>query len=250
MHKAICLNGVTPAKVAFAPLAAALEGQAELILKDLDGYAADFADDYGPKTELEAIRRLAEAAGWDRFHLLGQSFGASVALAFAREHPQRVISLALVEPPFVGNDCSWSETYAGLLAALDQALQTPLVERPLAFFRALTAPGQALPLSATGAPPEWLLPRSERQGRMWPRWRDGTRGPLQLLPPVRDVYVALGGRTHPGFRAVAEWLGARVPSAVIDVYPERSHFDAPHVAEAPRFAQALLSMWDSHAVST
>ena len=69
------------------------------------------------------------------------------------------------------------------------------------------------------------MPRNRPDGGA--RSRDGTRKPWQLVPRVGGVYVALGGRTHPGLRAVADWFGARVPSAVIDVYPERNQLDAP-----------------------
>ena len=39
----------------------------------------------------------AEALGWDRFHLLGHSLGASIAMAMAAAQPERVQSLILIE---------------------------------------------------------------------------------------------------------------------------------------------------------
>jgi pimeloyl-ACP methyl ester carboxylesterase len=99
MHRGICVNGLTPAELIYAPFISELEGRAELIPKDLEGYAAQLADDYGPATEIAAINRVADIARWDTFHLIGHSFGASVALAFADQHAERVLSLVLIEPP-------------------------------------------------------------------------------------------------------------------------------------------------------
>jgi pimeloyl-ACP methyl ester carboxylesterase len=120
-HRAICLNGVTPADVTYRSFAAALSVDAELRLKDLEGYAAEFPTAYKLETEVFGISRVARDAGWARFHVVGYSGGASVALAFAGARPQAVLSLSLIEPVFVGNDASWSDEYAALLASIDDA---------------------------------------------------------------------------------------------------------------------------------
>ena len=245
VHRAICLSGLTPANSIYAPLAGALAGHAELVLKDLEAYGTTLPAGYRPATELAGINWAADAYGWERFHLVGHSFGASIALAYACDRPQRVQSLVLIEPPFVGTDTSWSEQYAALLHSLDDALRASLAERPRAFRRALAAPGEEIPSSGSGSMPDWLLPRSERQGLIWPLWRAPDSGPKRLLPPVEAIYIAVGGRTHPGFRVVADWLAHQLSAATIDVYPERDHFDPPHVAEPEGFAAAVLAMWDA-----
>lgn len=53
---------------------------------------------------------------------------------------------------------------------------------------------------------------------------------LELVPPPLVLLIAVGGRTHPGYRAITEWLAQQVPARV-EEYPERSHFDPPHLAE-------------------
>lgn len=243
VHRAICLSGLTPATSIYRPLAGALAGRAELILKDLEAYGPNLPAAYGPATELAGINGAADASGWEKFHLVGHSFGASVALAYACDRLQHVLSLVLVEPPFVGNDTSWSDQYGALLDSLDKALRAPLAERPRAFRLALTAPGEEI--LSSGSMPDWLLPRSERQGLIWPLWRAPDSGPRRLLPAVEATYIAVGGRTHPGFRVVADWLAEQLSAAAADVYPERDHFDPPHVAEPERFAAAVLAMWDA-----
>ena len=48
--------------------------------------------------------RTAADAGAERFHLVGYSGGGAASVAFAAEHPQRLLSLALLEPAWMGTD--------------------------------------------------------------------------------------------------------------------------------------------------
>lgn len=89
-HRVICVSGASPAAEVYAPLPAQLEGRAELIAKDLAGFAPIFPAEYGPDTELEGVDRVAQAAGWTRFHLVGNSMGGTVVLAYTVRHPDRV----------------------------------------------------------------------------------------------------------------------------------------------------------------
>src|SRR6266513_394735 len=49
-----------------------------------------------------ALLRAADERGWERFHLVGYSGGGAAALAFATRHPERLASLALLEPAWAG----------------------------------------------------------------------------------------------------------------------------------------------------
>ena len=51
--------------------------------------------------EAQDLRLLLDALGWSRAILVGSSYGAFTALAFALEHPERVIALAAAEPPMM-----------------------------------------------------------------------------------------------------------------------------------------------------
>ena len=44
---------------------------------------------------VDDVRAVADAAGAERFHLVGESTGGTVALAFAARHPQRVLSVTV-----------------------------------------------------------------------------------------------------------------------------------------------------------
>jgi len=57
---------------------------------------------YGLETEVEGIRRLADRAGFETFHIVGYSAGGASSLAFASRYPERLRSLALMEPAWAG----------------------------------------------------------------------------------------------------------------------------------------------------
>jgi pimeloyl-ACP methyl ester carboxylesterase len=59
--------------------------------------------DYGiATTELDDLCRMLDAAGLERFHLVGHSSGGTLAYAFARQFPDRVERLVLIEPTLFG----------------------------------------------------------------------------------------------------------------------------------------------------
>ena len=51
---------------------------------------------------MAGVLRDADARGWDRFHLVGYSAGGAAALATAARHPDRLLSLGLLEPAWAG----------------------------------------------------------------------------------------------------------------------------------------------------
>ena len=92
-----------PAGPAYGPLLAELRHDVDARPKDLEVYAADAPPiDYSLATEVAGITRVANAAGFERFHLVGYSGGGASSLAFAGTHPERLLSLALMEPAFAG----------------------------------------------------------------------------------------------------------------------------------------------------
>src|SRR4051794_35614316 len=104
-HQVIFLPGaVLPAELAFGGLIEALADRAEVLAKDLELYAGDEPPaGYSLDNEVEGLLREADARGWNRFDLAGYSGGGAAALAFAAHHPERLHSLALLEPAWAGN---------------------------------------------------------------------------------------------------------------------------------------------------
>src|SRR6476661_5052876 len=103
--RVILLPGsVLPADLAYGALIQALGPEVQAIAKDLELYKTDEPPaDWTLDTEVDGVRREADERGWQTFHLVGYSGGGAVALAFAAKHPDRLQSLALLEPAWAGN---------------------------------------------------------------------------------------------------------------------------------------------------
>ena len=86
---------------------------------------------------------------WDgrRSTLTGYSGGGAAALAFAAKHPDRLLSLALLEPAWAGN-WDWSPAYAELRKKYDRAGNLPPEQFLPAFVRLGVKPDVVLPPSA------------------------------------------------------------------------------------------------------
>lgn len=94
-----------PADLAYGALLGELGDGVDAVAKDLEVYAnpeppAGYTLDY----EIAGVLPTARDAGFDRFDLVGCSGGGASSLAFAAKHPQRLLSLALIEPAWMGND--------------------------------------------------------------------------------------------------------------------------------------------------
>src|SRR5690242_14917015 len=76
-------GGVLPADLAYKNLLAELGDEVDARIKDLEVYAADRPPpDYSLDTEVAGIARVADEAGFGRFHLVGYSGGGASSLAF------------------------------------------------------------------------------------------------------------------------------------------------------------------------
>lgn len=76
----------------------------DVVCYDLRGHGRSepAADGYDMANALADLAGLLDALEISRpVHLVGNSYGATLALAFGLAHPERVASLTLVEPPFL-----------------------------------------------------------------------------------------------------------------------------------------------------
>src|SRR6266849_719989 len=97
-------GGVMPADLAYGALLEALDDDVEAIAKELEVYAGpEPPPGYTLDHEIDGVLRAADEAGFERFHLVGYSGGGASSLAFAAKHPERLLSLALLEPAWMGN---------------------------------------------------------------------------------------------------------------------------------------------------
>jgi pimeloyl-ACP methyl ester carboxylesterase len=151
-------GSVLPADLAYSSLVAGLGSDANAVCKELEVYAtAQPPPGYTLDLEVAGVLREAEARGWDRFHLVGYSGGGAVALAVAARRPERLASLALLEPAWAGRwDLSSGEQ--ALWTEYERLEQLPLDQFMRAFMRLNVKTGVDLPPPSGEAPP-WMAKR-------------------------------------------------------------------------------------------
>lgn len=77
---------------------------------------------------------------------------------------------------------------------------------------------------------------------LWQAIRTATLQRERLRSFTAQVYVAVGTRSHPGFRATAEELVSLFPRASLDIYEGADHFEI-HTTYVTRLAAALRALW-------
>jgi pimeloyl-ACP methyl ester carboxylesterase len=234
---------VLPAEPAYAALLQVLGERVDAVAKELEVYAADEPPPgYGLDFEVEGVLREADAHGFGRFHLVGYSAGGAASLAFTSVHGDRLLSLALLEPAWAGNDrTSQEEAVMGSLRALDQL---PPDQAMAGFQRLQLAPGVDPPPTPEGPPPAWMAKRPAGIRAILDAFDKGDLDVKALRAFDRPAYFALGGRSNPDYFArIAERLAATFRDFTIETFPERHHFDPPHRVEPERLADSLLTLW-------
>ena len=237
-------GSVLPGELAYAALVPALGGGVEVVVKELEVYATqEPPPGYTLDVEVDGVLREADERGWDRFHLCGYSGGGAAALAVAARRPDRLASLALLEPAWAGR---WDRSPAeeALWRQYARLEQLPPEEFMPAFMRLGVKPGVALPPPPPGEPPPWMgmRPAGIRAFLQTFRTYDLDRDALSAF--TQPVYFALGGLSNPDeYGAIATRLGAVFPDFELEVFEERHHFDPPHRIEPERLARSLQALW-------
>ncbi len=243
-HGVVLLPGVVlPAGPAYAALLGALGDRVDAVAKDLEVYAGDQPPpDFSLGTEAEGILREADARGFERFHLVGYSAGGASSLAFASAHGERLLSLALLEPAWAGNERAPAEE---ALVRRFRALEPLPPDQFMAgFTRLQLAPGIEPPPAPEGPPPSWMAKRPAGIRAILDAFDNGSLDLGALRAFEQPVYFALGGLSNPDyFSRMAERLDTIFPDFTIETFPERHHFDPPHRVEPERLSNSLLALW-------
>jgi pimeloyl-ACP methyl ester carboxylesterase len=237
-------GSVLPAEPAYGALIAALGADADAVAKDLEVYATDEPPaDYSLGLEADGVLREADARGWERFHLLGYSGGGAAALAFTARYPDRLWSLALLEPAWAGNrDLSPAEE--ALWREYERLEGLPPEQLMPAFMRLNLKPGVSLPPPPAGEMPPWMAKRPAGINAFMRTFRDSDLDREQLRGFSRPVYFALGGLSNPDqFAEIGKRLAGVFPDFTLEVFAERHHFDPPHRIEPERLAGSLRAHW-------
>jgi pimeloyl-ACP methyl ester carboxylesterase len=210
----------------------------------LEVYAtAEAPRDYTLDLEVAGVLREADARGWERFHLVGYSGGGAAALAVAARHPERLSSLALLEPAWAGR---WelSQAEQALWREYDRVEALPPDQFMRAFMRLNVKPGVELPPPPSGEPPPWMAKRPGGIRAFMKTFRsyDLDRGALARFD--RPVYFALGALSNPDqFGGIATRLSGVFSDFQLEVFEDRHHFDPPHRIEPERLADSLRALW-------
>jgi pimeloyl-ACP methyl ester carboxylesterase len=238
-------GGVMPAELSYGALLPVLGDRVRAVAKNLEVYAGDTPPrDYGLGLEVDGITRAADAAGFRDFHLVGYSAGGASSLAFAARYPDRLRSLALIEPAWIGN-VGLSEEDRADLEELDRIVALPPDRSVPAFMRWQMRQGVEPPalLQSFASPPPWMAKRPAGLAAIAHAFHtyDLDRGPFRHFH--RPVYYALGSLSNPYYERAARTLADAFPDLEVEVYEGRSHLDPPHRAEPERFARALRILW-------
>ena len=194
--------------------------------------------------EVEGVKRVTDEAGTKSFHMIGYSAGGAISLAFLAKYTERVRSLALIEPAWIGNADGIPEV-AAMNSEFDRLIALPLDQRMQAFFRLLVRPGVEPPRLPPGPPPDWMAKRPaalesfNRASRAYQLDQDRFR------TYYRPVYYAYGSLSNPIWESMAKSLVGLFPNIHIELYEGLHHMTAPHRAEPERFAWALRELWRS-----
>jgi pimeloyl-ACP methyl ester carboxylesterase len=239
----VFVSSVTPAEITYGPLLGAIGDDVRAELKELEVCADDAPPpNFAFDAEVEGIKRVADEAGRGSVHLVGFSAGASAVLSFAARYPARAASLALVEPPFIGNEGRTPEEVA-FWAEGDEVMALPPAERMGAFLRMLVRPGVPPPAPPSGPPPPWMLKQPAALEALHHSFAAHDLDLERLRDFHNPVYLAIGSLSNPVWERIAERLSGTLPNVNVETYEGRHHLDAPHAAEPERFARALRELW-------
>jgi pimeloyl-ACP methyl ester carboxylesterase len=166
---------------------------------------------FAPSDAAEDIQAAADAAGFERFVLVGHSGGALVALAFAHLHPERVAGLVLVDPP-PDPAVLPSDVVEGTMQALRGDRYEETVEN---YYRSIAGSDpkvvDAVLADARATPKATVIGTFAALAAFKPKDFVGRyHGPaLSIIQPAYDVDGALhriGGFAHAGIGNAGHWI--------------------------------------------
>jgi pimeloyl-ACP methyl ester carboxylesterase len=235
-------GGVMPAAQRYAHLSAALGADVELRTKDLEVYSGpEPPRGYSVRMEVEALARLADSLGLDRFHLLGYSGGGFVSLAFAGAHPERLLSLALFEPASIPGRLSAEE------ARLQRRLQSGLADKSgpdfMRAFMTLQLRAGVQPTPPAGPPPPWMGTRPAGLAAMMAAFGAHPFDREDLRRCEFPVFLGYGALTGAQEEIRAGILARLLPDISIRRFPGVHHFVPPEEIYSADHVLALRELW-------
>jgi pimeloyl-ACP methyl ester carboxylesterase len=215
-----------------------LAPRVDMSLAELAVWGLDRAARYDMGVEVEAVRALADRAGWDGFHVFGFSAGGTVALATALAMPDRILSVAMLEPATIGDD-AWHPAEAAWQAEMGRIRALPADERMDPFRRLLMRPGLEPPPSRRAGGGVWTA-----QDDMLEDMIERTGFVSSDVAAFRGpVLIVIGGESSPRWRLMADRLVEVMPDASVEEFPGLSHFTPPYREQPQAFEELMLGFW-------
>jgi pimeloyl-ACP methyl ester carboxylesterase len=94
----VLVHGYGSSTNSYRPIFDALSRHHRVIAIDLPGFGLSDkrAGDYSPDALADVVQQVLDRKGLRRVHLVGHSWGGSIALAFALRHPERLARLVVI----------------------------------------------------------------------------------------------------------------------------------------------------------
>jgi len=195
--------------------------------------------------DAEDASALLARLGLSPAHVVGNSFGASIALKLAAKQPSIFRSLSVHEPPLfdlLADDPSMApiltegrkraEAVVKTLEGGDKVGGARLFVETMAFG---TGGWEKLPAQLR----ETFIANADT-------WLDETRDPLALNVDLKALsqfrkptMLTYGGKSPPFFRPIIEKLSKTMPGSKLLSYPEAGH--TPHISHPEEFVRRVTS---------
>ncbi len=97
----LMLHGFSSDKVIWIRFAKYFKDDFNLVIPDLAGHGATGVNkdwDYSIPVQAERMLKLLDKLHIEKAHLIGNSMGGAIAAHFAKNYPQRTLSLAMIDP--------------------------------------------------------------------------------------------------------------------------------------------------------
>jgi len=202
-----------------------------------ENYSADLRD---LLDRLNIERPATESLSLESAHVVGLSMGGGIALQFALDHPQRVLSLTLVDSALPG--FTYGQQAADRIEALVEAVRT---EGPRAALENVYLQHPFFD-GVRRDPQQFETVRKIMLGFQAADMREGGRPPdyrpdlaVRLPEVTAPTLVIVGEHDIPDFRLIADVLAENIPHARLTVIPDCWHL--PPVEKPSEFNDLLIS---------
>lgn len=212
----------------------------QLLAVDLGLSGDPLPDNYSVDYEIAALQKTLDELNIQQADFAGWSYGGLITLGFALDHPDRVRSLTLIEPPAFWVVRSQGEVTEELLAEekFGQSLDVDTIsEEQLVGFT-----------HYAGLIPADIDPRSLPQWESWYKHRQSLRisnSPYHYENSIervrqfnKPVLLIKGENSNPMYHQIIDILDAELPDSMIATYPS-GH--APHILSMQPFMKKFTT---------